>query len=109
MANNAPSKRALPSKHPPQQLPSRRPPERKVARTPPIKIENTCSEKEISPRIAKLLKDHGEWTGECTQLMQKSLSMLFNFDKHENALGKAFGDPELKILLNPFRIFCHHP
>ena len=109
MANNAPSKRALPSKHPPQQLPSRRPPERKVARTPPIKIENTCSEKEISPRIAKLLKDHGEWTGECTQLMQKSLSMLFNFDKHENALGKAFGDPELKILLNPFWIFCYHP
>ena len=84
------------------------PPDHRIVTTPSNLRGARINEATTKSVIKGEFKDYDNWTPACTTALQNCLSMLYKYDKLECGVARAFGHP-MKILLNPFMIFCYHP
>ena len=70
--------------------------------------ERQMTLQEVNDLLDEELKLTSKWTPKCTEIIQKSATTLFLYDRMEFFISRAYG-AHFKIILNPLMVLCCHP
>ena len=74
-----------------------------------IPVPSKCKDRDETEKVFRdEFRISDGWTQNCTLALQTCPSLLFEYDRMENACAKAFGTEKYKILLNPLMMVCYH-